>query len=146
MMPGGCGCGGSSCGCLIEAGSGLVVSGTGNASAPFQISLAPQSNEINHSLAGPLDLSAYGGFSTFHILLGANATSVVLPTLTAPGRFDILIQQAAGGSKTISWGSQVEWPGGTVPTLTTTNNAIDWITLIQANGIWAGVLTGANLS
>lgn len=38
-MPRGCGCAGNSCGCLIEVGPGLNVSGTGNATEPYLISL-----------------------------------------------------------------------------------------------------------
>lgn len=38
-MPRGCGCAGNSCGCLIEAGPGLNISGTGNATEPYLLSL-----------------------------------------------------------------------------------------------------------
>lgn len=146
-MPGGCGCGGSSCGCSIIAGPGLIVTGTGNSSAPFQITLAPTANTVNVTVAGPLDLSSFGGYSTVLVNLSANATSVVLPTAgVAPGRIDMLVQQGAGGSRLITWPAPIVWPGGTEPVLTTTNGAIDWITLIQAGGIWAGVRTGANLT
>jgi hypothetical protein len=38
-MPRGCGCAGNSCGCLIVAGAGVTVSGTGNASEPYVVSV-----------------------------------------------------------------------------------------------------------
>jgi hypothetical protein len=41
----------------------------------------------------------------------------------------ILVQPAAG-SKTVTWPTNVKWPGGTAPTLTTTANAVDIITLV----------------
>lgn len=146
-MPGGCGCSGGSCGCSIVAGPGLVITGTGNASAPFVITLAPTADTIPVDLAGPLDLSSFGGYSTVRVMLNANATSVLLPTAgAAPGRIDMLVVQGAGGSRTISWPAAVIWPGGTDPVLTTTNGATDWITLIQAGGVWAGIRTGANLT
>jgi hypothetical protein len=146
-MPGGCGCAGGSCGCAIQAGPGLVVTGTGNASAPFTITLAPTPSSIPIDVAGPLDLSAFGGYSTVLVNLNANATSVILPTAAvAPGRIDLLIRQGAGGSRLITWPAAIVWPGGTDPVLTTTNNAYDWITLIQAAGTWAGVRTGVNLT
>lgn len=36
-MPRGCGCAGNACGCLIVAGPGLTISGTGNASDPYVV-------------------------------------------------------------------------------------------------------------
>lgn len=44
-MPRGCGCAGNSCGCLVTQGSGITVTGTGNASDPFIVS-AQQSGLI----------------------------------------------------------------------------------------------------
>lgn len=34
-MPRGCGCAGNSCGCLVQAGPGVNVTGTGNATDPY---------------------------------------------------------------------------------------------------------------
>lgn len=142
-MPGGCGCAGGSCSCSITAGPGLTITGTGNSSAPFQISVAPQPGAIIVSAAGPLDLSGNGGNAVVAVTLNANATSVVLPTT---GHLDLLITQGTGGSHTIAWPAAVIWPGGTEPVLSTPLNAVDWFTLVNAGGVWAGVRTGANLS
>lgn len=38
-MPRGCGCAGNSCGCLVQAGAGITVVGTGNASEPYIIAV-----------------------------------------------------------------------------------------------------------
>jgi hypothetical protein len=38
-MPRGCGCAGNSCGCLVQPGPGVNVTGTGNASDPYIVSL-----------------------------------------------------------------------------------------------------------
>ena len=143
-MPGGCGCAGGSCSCTMTAGPGLVITGTGNASSPFQIGIAPSPGTITVASAGPLDLSANGGYASVLAILNANATSVVLPS--QGGRLDLLVQQGTGGSRTITWPAPIIWPGGTEPVLSTSVGAVDWITLIQAGGIWAGIRTGANLS
>jgi hypothetical protein len=143
-MPGGCGCAGNACSCTIQAGSGLIISGTGNSSAPFQISLAPSPDAIVISTAGPLDLSANGGFQSVMVTLNANATSVALPA--QGGRIDMLVVQGTGGTHLITWPGPVIWPGGTEPVLSTAVGATDWITLIYAGGVWAGIRTAANLS
>lgn len=143
-MPGGCGCAGGSCSCSIQAGAGLTITGTGNSTAPFIISVAPSPASIDLNNAGALDLSANSGYATLLVNLNANATSVILPT--SGGRIDMLIKQGAGGSKTIVWPSALLWPGNVDPVLSTANAATDWITLIQAGGIWAGVLTAKALA
>lgn len=38
-MPRGCGCAGNSCGCLVQGSGGVTVTGTGNASEPYIVSL-----------------------------------------------------------------------------------------------------------
>lgn len=143
-MPGGCGCAGGSCSCSITAGPGLVITGTGNASSPFQIGIAPAPSLIIHNAAGALDLSGNNGSAVVAVTLNANATSVLLPT--AGGHLDILFTQGTGGSRTVTWPVAVIWPGGTDATLSTPVGSSDWITLIYVNSIWAAVKTGAALT
>lgn len=94
--------------------------------------------------AGALDLSGNNGTAIVAVTLNANATSVVLPT--QGGHLDVLVTQGTGGSRTITWPAAVIWPGGTDATLSTPVGSSDWITLLYANGIWAGVKTGAALT
>lgn len=42
-MPRGCGCAGNSCGCLIQSGPGVNVTGTGNATDPYIITASESS-------------------------------------------------------------------------------------------------------
>lgn len=143
-MPGGCGCAGGSCSCALTAGPGLVITGTGNASSPFSIALAPAPAALVINAAGPLDLSANGGISVVAVTLNANATSVVLPT--NGGILHLLFTQGTGGSRTVTWPAAVIWPGGTDATLSTPVGSSDWIQMIYANGVWAGVKVGAALT
>jgi microcystin-dependent protein len=50
-MARGCGCAGSSCGCVIIAGAGITVEGNGTAASPFKVSNAGVT-QIRTSLAG----------------------------------------------------------------------------------------------
>lgn len=68
------------------------------------------------------------------VTLGGNRT-VANPTNTINGRFYVLeVIQDGTGSRTLSWGSNFVWSGGTAPTLTSTINKRDFIGFICSNG------------
>lgn len=62
------------------------------------------------------------------VTLGGNRTFTFANPLTG-GRYLIVLKQDATGSRTVTWPT-VKWRGGTAPTLTTTANKTDLITLI----------------
>lgn len=139
-----CGCSGESCSCLIVAGNGVVVGGTGNASSPYVISFTPQEVSVNTAAAGPLDLSQLSGYVVSEVTLSHSATDVFLPL--SPSRLDLVFVQAESGFNTITWPASVRWPGGTAPTLSTTVGSRDWVTLVRVGGLWYGTLVGLNFS
>lgn len=59
----------------------------------------------------------------------------------------IRLTQDNGGSRTVTWWSNISWAGGSAPTLTTTGNKSDWITIIcTANsGTFDGSVAMANV-
>lgn len=142
-MPGRCSCAGSSCGCLVVGGNGMQVSGSGTATAPFMVSLAPAAGAIVHT-TGALDLSAYSGFASILVTLNANTTDLLLPP--DGGVIELVILQGTGGSRTIAWPAAIKFPGGTNPVLSTVVGRYDWVRLVYAGGIWVGELIGTNLS
>ncbi len=57
--------------------------------------------------------------SVYRLTAGGNLT----PTFSngvIGGDFALELRQDATGSRTVTWPSNVKWPGGTAPTLTTT--------------------------
>ena len=53
--------------------------------------------------------------------------------------FVIILKQDGGGSRTVTWWSGIKWPGGTVPTLTTTGGKQDVFTFTRlASGEYLG--------
>lgn len=67
-----------------------------------------------------------------NLTLTANTTL----TFTSPGGDAILslkLTQDATGSRTVTWPAAVKWPSGIAVTLTTTANAIDFVTLVFDN-------------
>lgn len=135
-----CSCAGNSCSCIIQAGSGLVISGTGNNSAPYTVSLAPNYLLITQAVAGTIDLTDVPSGAIVELNLSANVTGVTLPT--TPGlKIEIAAKQVIA-SRTIVWPT-IKWVGGVVPTLSTTINYIDWIVLRRLGTDWIGAVEGA---
>jgi hypothetical protein len=131
-----CSCAGNSCGCLVQAGAGLVVEGQGTTSAPYIISMGGTSDAIIQDAAGPLDLTGVGASSVTLVVVAAEITDVLLPDDGV--HLDVILQQDATGNHAVNWPDSIQWPGGTEPAETLTPNASDWYTLVQAGTIWFG--------
>jgi len=65
--------------------------------------------------------------NNFSVTLGGNRTLANPTNLTAGQSGVIVITQDGTGSRTLAYGSNWKFPGGTAPTLTTTANAVDVI-------------------
>ena len=70
------------------------------------------------------DLSLANNYS---VTLGGNRTLANPTNLTAGQSGVIVVTQDGTGSRTLAYGSNWKFPGGTAPTLTTTANAVDVI-------------------
>ena len=47
--------------------------------------------------------------------------------------YTLILKQDGSGTNSVTWPANVTWPGGTAPTITTTANAVDVVTLIYNN-------------
>ena len=65
--------------------------------------------------------------NNFSVTLGGNRTLANPSNLTAGQAGTIVITQDGTGSRTLAYGSNWKFPGGTAPTLTTTASAVDVI-------------------
>jgi len=63
--------------------------------------------------------------NNFSVTLGGNRTLANPTNLTAGQSGVIVITQDGTGSRTLAYGSNFKFPGGTAPTLTTTASAVD---------------------
>ena len=97
------------------------------------------------------DLHA-GNFFTVDM---SSATGAVTPTWTngdsgkAQSWTVVFTQPGAGSVYSISWPSSVKWAGGTAPTLTAVNGAIDIYSFLTTDGASSnimGFVNGTNLS
>lgn len=93
-----------------------------------------------------LDLTTGNSFVT---TLTENITTVTLSNPPATGTYGQLvwkiIQDGGGGAFTVTFPASVLWPGGSAPTITTSNDAIDEVTLrtIDAGTEWRGSFSQA---
>lgn len=107
---------------------------------------------ISHSSAsstsGTLTLDLVNG-NSFVTTLTENITTINISNPPGAGRYGEfvikIIQDNAAGAFTVAWPSSVKWPGGTAPIITTSNGAIDAITLstIDAGSEWLGSFSQA---
>lgn len=107
----------------ISSAANATVSITGNLSVSGQYQSAQYALTDGATIA--LD---WNNGLVQAVTLGGNRTFTFSNPI-APGRYLIVLKQDATGSRTITWPT-VKWRGGTAPTLTTTANKYDLITLI----------------
>lgn len=81
--------------------------------------------------------------ATMHdVTLTANCT-LTFPAAGAGKSFRVLARQDGTGSRVLVWPSEVDWPGGVVPTLSTDADAVDLLRFRCFDGSrWLGLLDG----
>jgi hypothetical protein len=127
----------------LDATLRAVTDGMGNSSTI----LASTAGILYTTLTNSPSVSA--GAVTFNCALAdIFATTLVTGTPTAitmsnarAGSYVIRLKQSAGGSATVTWSTTIVWAGGSAPTLTTTANYSDIITLIYDGITWRGTAT-----
>lgn len=113
---------------------------------PLLLDYAIVNNSVSSSSnTTTLDLTTGNSFET---TLTENTTIAITnpPASGNYGQFVIKItQDASGGAFTVTWPASVKWPGGTAPTITITNGAVDEVTLrtIDAGTEWRGSFSQA---
>lgn len=80
------------------------------------------------------------------VSLGGNRT-LALDNEQVGQAFIIRLIQGSGGSKTVTWWTTIKWPGGTAPTLSTTESDVDVFGfIVTASGTYDGYIVGQSLS
>ncbi len=97
--------------------------------------------------AGTLTLDCAAG-NVFAVALNASITTLAFSNVPATGTaYGCTLELIADGTpRTITWGSSVKWPGGTAPTLTSTNGKVDRVVLTTHDGgtTWYATNAGQN--
>lgn len=65
------------------------------------------------------------------VTLGGNRTLANPTNQKAGGTYIMIVKQDATGTRTLAYGNNYKWPGGTAPTLSTAANSVDILTFIS---------------
>lgn len=97
--------------------------------------------------SGTLTLDCSTG-NIFAVSLNANITTLTFSNVPSSGTAYALTLSftADGTARTVTWGSAIKWPGGTAPTLTSTNAKVDTFVLTTWDGgtTWYAFTAGQN--
>jgi hypothetical protein len=110
----------------ITFAAGQTISGYA-ALATAQSFTAAQRGSITALTDGATITADFAVANNFSVTLGGNRTLANPSNLTAGQSGTIVITQDGTGSRTLAYGSNWKFPGGTAPTLTTTASAVDVI-------------------
>jgi hypothetical protein len=97
--------------------------------------------------SGTLTLNCSNG-NVFAVSLNANITTLSFSNVPSSGTaYSLTLAFTADGTaRTVTWGASVKWPGGTAPTLTSTNTKVDTFVLTTYDGgtTWFAFVAGQN--
>ena len=129
---------------VITAGTGISVTGTavantgvlsvnGSTGAVTNVAVTNSAQSFTAAQRGTVSALTDGVTITpdfavannYSVTLAGNRTLANPTNLTAGQSGTIVITQDATGSRTLAYGANWKWPGGTAPTLTTTASAVD---------------------
>lgn len=130
-----------------ETGSGALVFGTSPTLATPTATGLRETRTAPTISSGTLTLDCSAG-NVFNVALNANITTLSFTNVPSSGTaFALtLLLTADGTARTVTWGASVKWPGGTAPTLTSTNGKVDTFVLFTHDGgtNWLAFTGGQN--
>jgi hypothetical protein len=126
--------------------SGSVVELTGAKTDVAQTFTAAQRGAITALTDGATITPDFAVANNFSVTLGGNRTLANPSNLTAGQSGSIFITQDGTGSRTLAYGSQYDFIGGTAPTLSTAANAVDRIDYIVRSSTSIHCVFTANYS
>lgn len=124
-----------------------VTDETGTGTIVFSTSPTIATPTINGYTEGVVPLTITGGTAVLSITAGTVITSTLLsgvstvftmPTPVAGKSFSLYLKQAQVGSPANATFTNVKWPSGLAPTITTTNSAVDIFSFVSDGTNWYG--------
>lgn len=110
-----CGCGGASCGCLIEAGNGITITGIGTAADPYRVvaDIGDLDSALSFQNSATVTWSIAGtGTPVDPLVISATALRQNWPVYTTAGR-PTAATAGAGGYYFDSTLNKPAWSNGT---------------------------------
>ncbi len=103
-------------------GGALVVDGDVSFSSGVSVTQTAKAISVSTSSTS-IDI---GTSNKFHIAL-ATSTTFIFTDPAGASNLTFKLTQDATGSRIVTWDGDVKWAGGSAPTLTTTGNAVDFV-------------------
>jgi len=127
---------------ILVASAAETVSGNWTHTGTLTLDVTHLTEQIFHDLTALVD-----GASIAWNLATGNMASVTLagnrtlanPTNKQPGSYSLIVTQDATGSRTLAYGTDYIWPGGTAPTLSTAASAVDVLSFLSDGTSMLGV-------
>ena len=140
---------------IVTDGSGnLSFSSTGDVTLTGTQTLTNKTIEAGTFTNGYTEETVTANTSTAYTIDLANGSVQILtltgnctftfPTATAGRSFILLLKQDGTGARTVTWPADVEWPGGTAPTITSTASKLDKYVFTADGTNWYGSNAGQN--
>lgn len=130
-----------------ETGSGALVFGTSPTITTGTYTGLRETKTAPTISSGTLTLDCSVG-NVFAVSLNASVTTLSFSNVPSSGTaYSLTLAFTADGTaRTVTWGASVKWPGGTAPTLTSTNAKVDTFVLTTYDGgtTWFAFIAGQN--
>lgn len=131
----------------ITALTADIVNASSGAATGLTVTGAKETKTAPSISTNTLTLDCSAG-NVFAVSLNSNITTLSFTNVPASGTaYGMTLSFTADGTaRTITWGSAVKWPGGTAPTLTSTNGKVDTFVLTTWDGgtTWYAFVGGQN--
>lgn len=109
----------------LNAGGDLVDFGCS------QVRISGQAFSLQHTLTDGATITPdWNDANVQKVVLGGNRTIANPSNIEAGATYILILVQDGTGSRTVTWGTNYKFSGGTAPTLTTTGGQADVITLV----------------
>ena len=134
-------------GALSNASAGTDYVAPGGSAGAITATGLKETKTAPSISSGTLTLDCSAG-NVFAVSLNANITTLSFSNVPSTGTaYGLTLALTADGTaRTVTWGSAVKWPGGTAPTLTSTNAKVDTFVLTTWDGgtTWYAFTGGQN--
>ena len=132
--------------CAVVLGAGLSSTRTNTTHVQSLVAFGQAASLTNAvgSTGGSVTLN-WDNSNIQTLTLTSNITTLTKSNPIDGAVYTLFLTQGGTGGKTVSWGTDVEWPGGTPPTLSTAAGSVDAVSLIYIAGV-TGYYGNSNLN
>jgi hypothetical protein len=128
---------------IVSAGGGSATLNIGSTAVNY---ILPLPGDVTTLTDGATITPDFSLNNVFTVTLGGNR-AMANPTNPISGQSgSIFIVQDATGGRTLTWGSNWEWPSGSAPTLSTGANAVDRVDFVVRSSTSIQAVFTANYS